>query len=633
MHTANMKRLWVGILAVVLAICCSLPSNALETSPSDNAAIKVNGPLLITGFSFSGHSLKYVQVYNSSSNVVSLEGWRVAVEHAGTIQVYVGLYGYIAPGKYVTAANDVVLPSATFLFHDTLPVVDPLLSSVVLLPPSSINFNNEVAQPAITSSTPRVASIPATFYFSRNISSSTGNYLASFTAFIPTPSFSVVSDPLYIPLQTTNLRVVEIYADSQSCSPFDGTGICSDYVKVYNPSSNDLNLSKIRLRTGSYGQSATSSNTTLLSGSLAPGHYASFPITLSSSGSWVWLEDSYGLVAYPESLVQYPSNTGHDNEAWSYSGQVQTWSWTPHPSPGDTMNRFLTPAAINLCNDIRISEIAANVATEDQFIEIYNPTASSLSLAGCVLQTNRSTTKGYVFPDENLGAGDFRTIYVKDTDLTLTKTTAGTVYVLSSDLKNEIDTVKYEELAEGTSFTYVNGTWLQTYKITPDQVNEWLEFPPCDAGYFRNSTTGLCNKLQSVASTFTECGEGKYRSAETNRCRSYDTVGSSLTPCIDNQVRNPQTNRCRLTMTSQLTPCSAGQERNPATNRCRTKSSTKSVADFPSDSVGAESKQSTLGWWAFAGVVIVAVAYACWEWRSEVLIFFRRAFRFITTRI
>lgn len=625
-----MKRFGVGVVAFVCMLMYSFPVSALSTVPSTTTVTKINGPLLITGYSFSGHSLRYVQIFNSSNQVVDLSGWRVSIEYSATQQIIGTLNGKIAPSKYVTLANELNLPTATFTFADVVPAIDPVALSISLLPPPTSNFNNEVASPSITSSTPRVAGTPATFYFARNTSTSTGNYLSTFTAFIPASNFSVISDALYVAPFEPELAIVEVYPDSLVCSPFEASAICSDYVKVHNRSDHSIDLSGFRLRTGTYGQTSSSSNTSPIGGTIHPGHFASFPLTLSSGGNWVWLEDAYGTVRYEQTVVQYPSSSGFDNQAWSYDQQANQWMWTIYPRPYDNPNQFAPPVAVNMCQGLVLSEVAANVATEDQFIEIHNPTSSSIDATGCAVQTNRSTTKSYVFTNTVVAPNQYVSVYVKDTSLTLTKTTSGSVYLLSSDLQNEIQTATYDNLKGDTSFAYINNVWLQTYNPTPDQANIWLEYPACEEGSIRNPITGLCNKIQTVNS-LSSCAAGQYRNAETNRCRAITTASSLLVPCAANQERNPLTNRCRsIASASALTPCTANQERNPETNRCRGKTSGV-VADFPVETI-ARASEATLGWWAFGGVGLLAIGYAGWEWRREALAAIKQVGRFVAGR-
>lgn len=626
-----MKRAGWAIMGILLCVWC-LPSNVygIGTIPSDGIQPKVNGPLLITAYSFSGHSLRYAQLYNSSDDVVSLDGWRVAVDTAVTQQIYMVLTGNIAPRKYVTIANSLTVPTATFLYIDTGLATDPTPTSISLLPPGTSNFNNEVVSPSVTASTPRTVGTPPTFNFTRNVSATTGNFLTTFSAFVPTADFSLLSDGLYIAPAPPELHVIEVYPDAKSCSPLEKDLTCADYVKIQNRSTASVDLTSFRVRTGQYGSSSTASNTTMLSGTIAPGHSASFSIALSSSGGWVWLEDAYGTVGYDSTLVNYPSSSGHDNEAWSIDDR-NTWRWTTYPAPGDTANTFPPAIAVNQCNGVVINEIAANVATEDQYVELKNSSDAAIDLTGCALQTNRSMTKQYVFGPEWLEPGAYRTVYIKDTGLTLTKTTSGIVYILSSDLTTETDAVTYENLDENTSWAKVMGEWTQTYAVTPGAENAWQQYPACESGYERNLETGLCNKIQESSGLATSCENGKERNPATNRCRTIVSTSSLLTPCASNQERNPETNRCRVVESSAgLKPCAVNQERNPETNRCRNKASS-TTSDFPVQAI-AQSGEATLGWWAFGGVGTLAAGYAGWEWRREVLSIIKKAASFIPGR-
>jgi len=626
-----MKRVGWAVLAVLFVLGCQYPSaNAIGTIPSDDFQPKINGPLLITAYSFSGHSLRYLQVYNSSDNLVNLDGWKVSVEYAASKQVYAELSGNIAPKRYVTTANSLTVPTATFLFVDSNLASDPTPTSISLLAPMTSNFNNEIASPSITTSTPRTAGSPATFNYYRNISSTTGNYLSTFTAFIPGVEFNLLSDGLYTAPGSPGIRIVEVYPDAKSCSPFETDVTCTDYVKIQNNSNVAVDLSLFRIRTGTYGSVSSASNTVYPSGWLEPDHSASFALSLSSSRSWVWIEDLYGTIKYDPTLVSYPSSSGHVNEAWSLDGQ-NIWRWTTFPAPGDTSNIFPPEVSVNQCAGLTISEIAANVATEDQFIELHNSSDAAIDVSGCALQTNRSTSKQYAFEAEQLAPNAYRTVYIKDTELTLTKTTTGVVYVLSSDLINETDSVAYENLDENTAWAEIMGNWVQTYAVTPNAENSWQQYPACEAGYIRNLDTGLCNKAAGPSGALADCGAGKERNPDTNRCRTIISTSSLLVPCASNQERNPETNRCRITQSSSdLKPCAANQERNPDTNRCRNKSASV-VSDFPVQAV-AQSGKATLGWWAFGGVGTLAVGYAGWEWRREVLSIIKKATGLIAGR-
>ena len=649
-----MKRLGWGILAFIVSLTCSVPASALETVPT--APNKITGPLLVAGYSFSGSNLRYVQLFNNSSNLVSLDGWQVTTTTKTApfaTTSYVTLSGLLEPGKHVIAALPGIVDRPSFIFPFMPANSTPIVGAIALLPPASLGYNDEsVSVPTITSTTAKeVDGSNTNYYVKRELSATTGNYLSGFAFILPTEKLK--NDQLYVSPQSPLLQIVEVYPDAKACSPFEASALCGDYIKLFNASSSPIDLSMYRLRTGTYGQSASSSNTRTMNGTVPAGQYVWFPISLSSSGSWVWLEDTYGTARFDQTAVEYPSSSGHSNEAWAYDVVSGGWRWTTLPSASNSPNTFPVLPPVNQCSGVRLNEIAANVATEDQFIELYNPTVSDIDLTGCVLQTNRSKTAIYTFSQTQLASGSYTTVYIKDTSLTLTKTTSGTVYMLSSDLLTEVDTVAYANLNETTSWMNLEGVWMQSYVVTPNAENSYQQYPTCEDGYYRNAETGNCNKQAANESTLADCGPGKYRSPDTNRCRSLEALATALTPCDEGQYRNPETNRCRslvstasilvpcaanqernpetnrcraIGSSSDLKPCAENQERNPDTNRCRNKTS-NTTADFPVEAV-AQSGQATLGWWAFGGVGTLAAGYAGWEWRREVISWIRRILPF-----
>ena len=323
-----------------------------------------------------------------------------------------------------------------------------------------------------------------------------------------------------------------------------------------------------------------------------------------------------------------------------------------HEGTGDCVDMSLP---VRTCEGIVISELAANVT--DQFIELYNQTNESLDISGCLLQTNRGNAT-YALPDVVLAAGAYEPVYIVDTDLTLTKTTSGTVYLLSSDGKLEADSSMYSNLAKETSWALVDGVWKQTYEITAGKANRYVKYPACDEGYWRNEETGRCNKIAEPAvladcgegrernpatgrcrniatgSTLAPCKEGQYRSEETNRCRSIASAAASvLKPCADDQFRNPETNRCKkIASVDELVDCGEGRERNPETNRCRNVlSAAMPVAGFAPEIV-TETATGMMGWWVAGGVSLAAVSYGVWQWRFEISRLTKKTAAYFTSR-
>ncbi len=620
-----MKRLGKLLAVCALVMQIAAPTaHAIETAPT--AQPLIDGPFMITGYSFSGHTLRYVQVTNNSNEIASLDGWNVSFEWSPGIWVSDSLNGLLPAHKKIIVADPTIVPSATFTFTPPESPADPRASLLKLTPPLGSNFNEHVVVISVSGSTVNVATAPATYYFARNVSGSTGNFLSTFSAFVPGNSLVLEQDELYEPPSTSPLQIVEVYPEAATCSPGSTSLLCSDYVKVQNISDTPIDLSLLRLRVGAAGQSATSNNTIYPNGLLPPAAYAALPIGLTNSGSWVWIEDVYGISLYDDTVVAYPSSSGHAGWSYSYNASNGSWQWTKYPTPYDQENQFASGGVVNQCDGLKLSEIGANYLP--QFIEVYNSTPEAIDISGCQLQTNRSQTDSYVFPDNTLLAtGGYLAIPIESTNLSLTKTTSGTVYVLSSDGLSEVDARNYEDLDEDTSFALVGGTWLQTFIVTPGSSNSYAAYPPCETGYVRNLESGRCNKIVAE-DTLTPCLPTQYRSPETNRCRNVASA-SALTPCKVGQYRSPETNRCRslASASSTLKPCAPNQERNPDTNRCR--NIVKNInADFPVEAI-ADAGQGTIGWWAFGGVGMIAAGYAGWEWRREVASIIRKASSFM----
>lgn len=308
---------------------------------------------------------------------------------------------------------------------------------------------------------------------------------------------------------------------------------------------------------------------------------------------------------------------------------------------------------VNECKGLVLSEIGANLESDAQFIEIENPTAAAIDLTGCRAQTNRSSTAYYSLPNQSLTPGTMYVLKIQGSGLTLTKTSSGTVYVLSSDGKTEVDSQDYSNLAEQTSLAFFGDSWQQTYAVTPGEKNIYQQFASCAVGYERNVLSGRCVQTAGKGSVLlADCGEGKYRSEETNRCRSYATI-AGLTPCKDGQYRSEETNRCRsiaATAAAVLKPCNDDQFRNPATGRCKKIASTEDIlkpcaegyvrnpttnrckkaaiaalpaADFkPTETAGSIAAKTS--WWVVLLLLLAAAGYGVFEWRREIVRIIKR---------
>lgn len=296
---------------------------------------------------------------------------------------------------------------------------------------------------------------------------------------------------------------------------------------------------------------------------------------------------------------------------------------------------------------LQITELLPNATGTDtgrEYIELYNPTDRIADLSLYTLHVGLNNEKSYQFPAESfIGAGEYKTFYDSHIGFTLINT-AGRVALMGIDGTPISQTEPYADAADDYAWANISGAWQYTNQPTPGAVNllslEDREEPgmgnapaPCPEGKYRNPLTNRCRNIETDASVIATCDADEYRNPETNRCRK-TTTASSLTPCKDGQYRSEETNRCRSieAASAQLAPCKEGQERSLETNRCRkAESSTVPKAGYAVQSV-QDGAASFIGWWALGGVGVLALGYAGWEWRYEIMAAYRRALSMFNRR-
>lgn len=333
-----MKWLKTGLL--VAAACVFLhgsDAKALDAEPYIPPPSLATSPVIVTGYSLTGAQLNYVQLFNSSDVLVNLAGWKLEYFVTGqtTPVLSVPLSGWMAGSNYIISADIGAVDNADFLYTlDNMSGKQP--GELRVVPSQNMGFASHIL--SVTSGVRE-----------RNISTSTGNYLSTFSV-VTNPT--LYSGGFYEFPGSTLLQFSEIVANPRKCSPLETTPDCSDYVKLYNPSSQPIDLSQFRLRVGYQGQDATSSNTFILYGVVQPGHFAVItsdfdgqPISLTGSGAFVWLEDTYGIMRYDNTILEYPDASAESKKgwAWAYDATDDVWKWTSQPIPNDAPSVFVLP--------------------------------------------------------------------------------------------------------------------------------------------------------------------------------------------------------------------------------------------------------------------------------------------------
>lgn len=204
----------------------------------------------------------------------------------------------------------------------------------------------------------------------------------------------------------------------------------------------------------------------------------------------------------------------------------------------------------NSCAGLFFTEIHSyySESAAEQFLELHNPTAEPISLAGCQLAYKNKT---YTLPHDTLAAGAYYAFYPFTIGLTLTKnpTSSNSIDLLNAD-GSLVDNLTYPHgQKKSTAYALVydadgTATWRQTYAITPAAENIYQQYRTCPAGKVINPATGNCINASSASTELADCPPGKYRNPLTNRCKTIETA-DTLKPCAEGYERNPETNRCR----------------------------------------------------------------------------------------
>ncbi len=357
------------LLAASWADALPATSHAAAPPPPTTIAVQETPPasaapdFIVT--SIVGSALpQYIELFNQGDAPLHLEGWSVTFTiHDATpggcadTSTSVSLpAGWMLSKKYVTLENTTTpspgsltypfsLDSTTLL----LDCLTPMLSQVALVHATD---TPEQAATIPTSDWSATSTVAAQHRQRGNSLSSTRAITGIFDGDykIVTGAITLNSDPLYAPpTDSASLQVLEVLPNARNCSPLETDPTCSDYIKLFNPTDQPINLALYRLRVGYKGQSESITNTFTWGKDLDPANDelllppSSYymlaarndgqPISVTDSGSFIWIEDAYGTATY-EPIVEYPdaSSTSNIGQAWAYNGT--TWLWTSVPQPG-----------------------------------------------------------------------------------------------------------------------------------------------------------------------------------------------------------------------------------------------------------------------------------------------------------
>lgn len=296
-----------------------------------------DSPVLITGYQVYGGGFGFIQIYNNSSQIVSLEGWALewkVIDTAGSPStIKIPLQNWLPGNEFAIIAEAGVVDDADLEYQPSQ--ITGGVAELRIVPPPE-EFATYTTKGDLFSEG-RYAMEPT----------SAGNFSTSRPFAFASADSPLYGGGLYSPPQKSNLKIVEILASSRRCSPQDARAdlTCYNYIKLFNPTNKPIVLDFYRLRVGWGNDSSGINNTFSLGGTVLPGQYFTVsvrddgkPLDLTASGGYVWLEDIYGISKYENTVYRYPDLGGETYRGFSWAlDSSGKWRWAV-PTPGEANN-------------------------------------------------------------------------------------------------------------------------------------------------------------------------------------------------------------------------------------------------------------------------------------------------------
>jgi Lamin Tail Domain len=202
-----------------------------------------------------------------------------------------------------------------------------------------------------------------------------------------------------------------------------------------------------------------------------------------------------------QSLKRYPSGDGEIMDS-SISGKDFYVSNSPSPDSIDTQDPFSIDEVVNYCGKpsgttedpqapgapedpgsppqpiyqkIEITELFPDPVSpqsdeNDEYIELFNPGAEPVKLAGYKLQAGMNFTYSYTIGDVIIQPGEYYSISRKDSSLTLSNTSSR-ARLLNPAGEMISETEAYDQSNPAQSWQLYNGSWQWSESPTPSLAN------------------------------------------------------------------------------------------------------------------------------------------------------------------
>lgn len=345
-----MKKFFLLLLLCLFTFSLASESFASAGGAEPPPPQPTSPDILITSLAGTG-LLDNVEIYNQTDTPIDLSSWQLAFSVTDcALLAPIGIpipSGWLLPKHYLNFER-AAAPQNPNDFSVLFDFPDLALFSGCKLRSVQLSQAERLEQTVTITDFSKMPAQHKQRTLSPNSTRSvTGDFVSDYKL-ATTPFYS---EPLYSPPASSGLQILEMLPHARDCSPTDTTSPdCSDYIKLYNPTNATIDLSLYRLRVGYKGQNTSITNTFHFGQLLNPGKYFTLaarddgdPISLTDTGNFVWLEDSYGVKTYG-APIQYPSASSTSKVSWAWAFDGATWRWTSAPHPFDA--NYFPPAEV-----------------------------------------------------------------------------------------------------------------------------------------------------------------------------------------------------------------------------------------------------------------------------------------------
>lgn len=248
-----------------------------------------------------------------------------------------------------------------------------------------------------------------------------------------------------------------------------------EFVELYNPHSEPLKLSDFRLRVGTKSYSLP--DMMIEPEDYVPLASADYPWSLTNTGGTIALLDAAG---HELQTVTWPKAVSGS----SWMKEDNNWSWTLEPTPGEPNVIMSAPPVMPPPSEsavesnyplVEITELLPDPASpqtdsDDEYIELFNPNATIVSLEGYVIKTGKSLSSHYTLPDISLDPGEYLALKSSETHLGLTNT--GSSAAIFDPAGRQLGSaVSYLAAKPGLAWAWSETGWTWTSSATPGAAN------------------------------------------------------------------------------------------------------------------------------------------------------------------